>query len=185
MATLVVIAPVLILMWFLAPLALPIWRWRNLDFDKLSKDFNVPVTELKTEYSVTLYYHPRTQTDPMPWQMLDLNPTWLSINDKHNDETGELIRCTLMSERDGTGPSKFFLGSGSYRDIFWKAKIWRLPPGSFGKNKFRPVVVYKAFELEKCDMTECEVLQSEMQNRGTRSWTNDDKDVDDGVITAP
>lgn len=182
-AAIVVLAPLLVVAWFAAPLVLPIWRWRHLDLPKLSADTHVPIRELAQEYDVLMRYHPRkVEGDPCPWQIISSDPTWLSVDDQHADEDHLLVRCTFISECDGKPPSKLFLGSGSYKDRYWRAKALRLPPGSYGFNKKRPVVVYRRGTLEKCDFTQSQVLEADCTGVGTEKYENDDDAVDDGVM---
>jgi len=180
MATIVVVIPIIILAWFLAPYALPVFRWRSMNFDDLSKKLNLPASQLQQQFQVTMYYHPRNPTDPCPWQIMGMDPPWDSIDSKRDDESSELVRCTLISDRDGEPPSKFFLGSGNYKDCFWQGKVWRFPAGTFNKSTFHPVLVYSASTWDKASFTDAEVFYSEVQNRGTKTWTNDDKDTGDG-----
>lgn len=183
MATLVVIIPLLILAWFLAPMALPVFRWRHMQPEKLSKATGVPVKELFTEYKVEVRYNPRGEGDPCGWQIVRMNPPWESVNDKRDDEDLKLVRCTFISERDGKPPSKLWLGSGGaagYKDRYWKAVVWRFPPGTFGMNKHRPVVVYRGDTLDKMEVGHAESLDFEINSPSAAKWENDDKEVEDG-----
>jgi hypothetical protein len=184
-ATILVVIPLLALVWFLAPLALPVWRWRNMDFEELAKKTQIPVKELQQEYKVIARYEPRSDTDPCPWQLIQMDPPWSSTNDKHTDEDHLLVRCTFVSDRDGTGPSKLFLGSGgpaAYKDRYWKAICWRFPNGSFGFNHYRPVLIYRGDSLEKCDLSTSEPLATEIGGSfGGPRYRSDDKEIDDGV----
>ncbi len=179
LAAIFVLVPVGILLWFLAPMALPVWRWRYMDFQQLSLKTKQPVALLQHEYMVSMRYNPRGTNDPCPWQIVSMDPAWASVDDRRADEDHELIRCTFISERDGTPPSKLFLGSGSYKDRFWKAKVWRFPPGTFGMNPHRPVVVYRGDTYEHWDLGTCEVLNADCLGVGTEKYENDDN-KDDG-----
>jgi hypothetical protein len=180
MATIIVVVPLLILVWFLAPLALPVWRWQNMnDFKELSKKFNIPEKELSQVYEVQVRYKPRGPNDPCPWQLITMSPTWYSVNDqKHDDEDHQLIRVTLASDRDGKGPSKLFLGSNSYKDTYWHGKAWRFPKGAFGFNRSRVVIVYQGGEFDKLSIGDAQVLDFDLGGQGSGKWTNDDNEPD-------
>lgn len=177
-ATVIVLVPLLALAWFLAPLALPVYRWRNMDFEVLAKQTNLPVADISRTYDVAVRYNPRTLEDPVPWQLMSMNPAWASLNEKHDDEDHLLVRCTLISDRDGTPPSKLFLGSGSLKDRYWRARAWRLPPGTLGFNKKHPVIVYAGDSIEKQSISECEINEDEITRQ--MKWKDDDKDTNDG-----
>jgi hypothetical protein len=177
-ATIIVIVPLLLLAWFLAPMALPVWRWQNMDFLKLSKSLNQPEAALKREFDMQVRYHPRSDNDPCPYQIIRMEPAWASVDDKNNDEDHVLVRCTFISDRSGSAPSQLFIGS-TYKDRYFKVHGWRFPPGSFGFNKFRPVVIYRGDSIEKMSIGNAEVLDNEL-TMGQVKWANDDKEIDDG-----
>ncbi len=180
-ATVIVLVPLLALAWFLAPMALPVYRWRYMDFLELSKKTGIPLAEISKQYDVTARYAPRGLEDPLPWQIMTMDPTWVSVNSKHDDEDHILVRCTFVSDRDGTPPSKLFLGSGSLKDRYWRARAWRMPPGTLGFNSKRPVVIYAGDSIEKLSIGQCEMLDDEVTRQS--KWTNDDKEVEDGFKT--
>jgi hypothetical protein len=183
LATIIVVIPLLVLIWFLAPLALPVWRWRNMDFQELAAKTKISAKELQIEYKVTARYQPRGENDPCPWQVCMMDPAWSSTSEQHQDEDKLLVRCSFVSDRDGSGPSKLFLGSGGpagFKDHYWKADCWRFPAGTFGFNKYHPVVVYRADTLEKLDVTNSESLNTDIGGAfGGTKWTADDKDNED------
>ncbi|MBA3710271.1 MAG: hypothetical protein H0W83_15780 [Planctomycetes bacterium] len=178
-ATLIVLVPLALLAWYLAPMALPVWRWRNMDFREQSKKLNIPEAMLKKEFDMRVRFHPRGDGDPFPFQLISMDPTWLSADEKtHNDEDHLMVRCTLISDRSGNPPSSLFLGS-TYKDRYFKTHGWRFPPGAFGLDKRRPVVIYQGDTFDKLSIGDAEVLDTEV-NYGAGKWTNDDKDPDDG-----
>jgi hypothetical protein len=175
-AAIVVLIPVLILGWYIAPLFLPMWRWQNLDFEKIAKEKGVPVAELQRQYQVVIRHAPRGEGDPCPWQIMTMDPVW-----EKTDEEKLLVRATVVSDRTGSPPGSFQLNSGHRRDCYFRATAWRLPPGSCGFNAYRPVLVYAGGSLEKLDISKAE----EMHFHATQSnWANDDDEVEDGW-TAP
>lgn len=177
--TIMVMIPFLAVVWFAAPLILPVYRWQNVDFAKLAKQFDVPESELRQEFQMMVYYKPRIPTDPSPFQIVQCTPTWKSINKDHIDEGDPplAVRCTVISDRDGEPISKLWIGvSGEER--FFKIKCWRLPPGALGKNNKRPVLLYEGSSLEKCDINTGMPLKEQVVN-----WENDDhwRDREDGI----
>jgi hypothetical protein len=175
-ATLAVIIPILILGWFAAPWFLPVWRWQNVDFQVLAKQSSIPETELRTEFNMVVFYNPRASGDPIPWQIVECTPSWRSVNPEHTDEEKLLVRTSLISERDGEPISKVWVG-GTGEERFFSIRGWRFPPGSFGKNAKRPVVVYQGFSLEKKDINFGMTKKSDISG-----WETDDtwRDRDDG-----
>jgi hypothetical protein len=179
-ATLIVIVPLLAVAWFLAPLALPVWRWQNMDFLQLAKKTGMKEGELKREFDMRVRYQPRGagDKDPTPYQIISMDPPWASVDDKNNDEDHLLVRCTFISDRSGNPPSTLFLGS-TFKDRYFKVHGWRFPPGTFGFNKTRPVVVYQGDSIEKMSIAEADVIHNEI-GLGQVKWANDDTDIDDG-----
>ncbi|MBA2479565.1 MAG: hypothetical protein H0V44_02800 [Planctomycetes bacterium] len=179
-ATIIIVIPLLLLAWFLAPMALPMWRWQNMDFPKLSKSLNLPEATLKREFDMQVRYHPRAENDPMPFQLIRMEPPWASVDDKNEDEDHMLVRCTFISDRSGQPPSSLFIGS-TYKDRYFKIHGWRFPPGAFGFSKARPVIIYRGDSIEKISIGNAEVLDNEL-GMGQVKWENDDKTIDDGFI---
>lgn len=171
-AAIVVLIPVLILGWYIAPLFLPMWRWQNMDFDKLSKEKGVPVAELQRQYQVVVRHAARGDDDPMAWQIMTMDPVW-----EQADEEKLLVRATVVSDRTGSPPGSMQLGSGHRRDRYFKATAWRFPAGSFGFNAKRPVLVYDGGTFEKLDIPRAEEMDFRANQEG---WVNDDEDVEDG-----
>ena len=153
------------------------------DIQSLAKKTGVAEKELRQEYKVLVRFNPRGDTDPCGWQVISMDPAWVTTNPKHTDEDHILVRCTFISERDGTPPSKLFLGSGgaaAYKDRYWKAVVWRFPPGSYGFNRARPVVVYRGDTFEKMPLADAEALATDIGGSfAGGKYTNDD-DVPDG-----
>jgi hypothetical protein len=174
-----------ILLYIASPYVLPTWRWLHVDFEKIAAQQKEPEAQLRQLYDVQLWYHPRGPTDPCPWQIVSMSPAWNSLDDKRDDEDHVLIRCTFICEGDGKSISSLWLGSGNYRDRFWRAKVWRFPPGSFGFNSKRPVLVWKLRSNEKLDFGTCEVLDANMRHVGSETWDNDDTSIDDGFGKSP
>ncbi len=175
-AMVAVIIPILLVAYFVSPLFLPRWRWENMrDMEGLAIQLKQPAAKLKQTYEVVARYSPRGEGDPVPWQILQSNPLY----DPENDE-GEhkMVRVTLISDRTGEPPSKLRLGSGNYRDVFFKGTVWRFPPGAFGFNRFRPVVVFDGSAFDKMESREAFTWDGEMKE--TAKWTNDDTDIKDG-----
>jgi hypothetical protein len=181
---LVVFAVILlgIIGFFIAPMFLPMWRWRNLDFHQLATDKKVDEGLLKQEYLVKFRYAPRgnNDEDPCPFQILTMTPAWNSFEpDKRENEDHLLVRCTVISDKTGAPPSALIIG-GSYKDRYFTAKCWRLPPGSFGKPSGRPVLLYRSLTLDKVSYGDADMLDTELRRGG--NWESDDlwEDRDDG-----
>ena len=179
MAVLGVLIPALILAYFISPLFLPRWRWENMrDMQALSVQLKQPKAKLEQTYEVVMRYNPRAEGDPVPWQIMQSTPLY----DPENDEgLHMMVRVSLISDRTGEPPSKLRLGSGNYRDCYFKGTVWRFPPGAFaalGFNKFRPVVVFDAANFDKCESREAMTWDGE--SKETQTWTNDDTEIKDG-----
>ena len=180
LALIVILIPLGFLAYYLSPLVLPLWRWENMEnkWEELARSSGLPQTKLKQTYEVVARYKPRGDNDPVPWQILTSEPVY----DPQNDEEHHIVRATLISDHSGSPPSKLRLGSGNYRDIFFKGKAWRFPAGSFGFNKFHPVVVYDDWNFDKLPSNEAYRWDGEMKE--TTKWTDDDADIEDGYKPA-
>jgi hypothetical protein len=175
LAFIIVLIPICGVLYYLAPLFLPMWRWQNVDskWEQIATQNKLSVAKLKQLYDVVVRYKPRGEKDPCPWQVLTCNPAFNPEDEEHH-----MVRVTFIGDFTGDPPSTLRLGSGNYRDVFFKAKAWRFPPGSFGFNAFRPVMVYDGFSLEKLASSEAYRWDGEMKE--TNKWTDDDTDVEDG-----
>lgn len=171
-AAIVVLIPLGIIAWYVAPWFLPMWAWQKLDFEKLARDKGVPVAELRREFTMVVRHAPRGDDDPVPWQIVSMEPVW----DKA-DEHQYLVRATVVSDRTGMPPSGLLLNSGHRRDRYFRITAWRLPPGSLDFNRQRPVVVYRGGSLEKLDIPQAESADGTIRDA---RWENDDLEVDDG-----
>ena len=169
----VVIIPLLLVAYFVSPLFLPRWRWENMhDWAGLATQFKQPVAKLQQTYEIVARYNPRGENDPTPWQILQSTPRY----DPENDEEFHIVRATLISDRTGEPPSKLRLGSGNYRDQFFSGMVWRFPPGAFGFNRYRPVVVFDGSSFDKVPSTQAYSWNGQMSDD---KWTNDDE-IHDG-----
>ncbi len=182
LALIAILIPIGVVAWLLAPFVLPVWKWRHLDganaWARIAKEKGVSEALLRTEYQAIIRHAPRIHKDPIPWQLVSLNPTWISQDEeKHEDETDVLVRCSVISDRDGTPPSDLWVGANQ-DEKFFKCKVWRFPPGSFNQNAKRPVLIYRASTLERLTIGEGKMYQSQVAN-----MQNDDKweDRDDGI----
>lgn len=165
--------------WFIAPMFLPVFRWQNVDFAKIASDatrrgFPTTAAVVSTEFDVEFAYLPRGATDPHPWVLLGMSPTWAdATGDESNDEAGIAVRCNVIGDRTGKPVSDFLLGSNHYKDRFYQAKAWRLPPGSLpGFSGERPILLFKGGTLEKMEYTKAEVLHFAL--RDPTAWEHDD-----------
>lgn len=167
----------LIAAWFVAPIILPTWRWTNLTesgFTELAGKHKVPVAKLRTVVTMQVRYNPRGDGDPSPWQIITSDPAWKTLDPENNmDEQNLLVRCTLLSDRTGEPPGTMFIG-GTYKDRYYKAKGWRLPPGAFRYNAKRPVVVVDMFEFDKLDIGASQVWENDLRSA---PWENDDSGI--------
>ncbi len=175
----VVIIPFCALAWWVAPNFLPVWRWKNMDFIKLSQQLGLPKDQLEAVYTVQMRYAPRGLGDPAPWQIMRQEPLF------REEEENVWVRCSFISDRTGVSVSDLQLGSGTRFDKFWHAKVWRFPPGTFGQNAKRPVLVYDARTLESFDKNQAAMCANEfgmdIAPRG-KDWTYDDEEVEDGYV---
>jgi len=177
--TFLFIALALGVVWVLAPWVLPVWRWMNVDFEKIAKERKVDRSVYQRQFEVEVSYQPRGGNDPRPWVIVTMKPSWAEVDENHRDEDHYLIRCNLISDRDGQRPSKFLLGSGHFKDRFFKAKAWRFPPGTFDIPGNRPVLLYEAMTFETIPYGQAEAYEREFNL--TNLW---EKDEDDSFRTA-
>lgn len=183
LALIAVLIPIGIIAWLAAPYVLPMWKWQHLDgknaWARIAKEKGIPEANLRKEFQVILRHAPRNGTgrDPIPWQLVSMSPAWIDVDpDKHEDETGVLVRCSVISDRDGTPPSDLWVGANQ-DEKFFKVTVWRFPPGSFGRNAKRPVLVYQAGTLERLSIGDGQGLKGQVT-----SMESDDKweERDDG-----
>ena len=164
--------------WFISPMFLPIYRWQHVDFSRIAAEATkrgIPTTTAlaASEFDVEFAYSPRGPGDPRPWVLLAMTPTWAeATGDDSNDEVGKAVRCNVIGERTGLSVSEFLLGSNHYKDRFFQAKAWRLPPGSMGLDPERPTVLFKGGSLEKMDYGKAESLNFAL--RDPKVWEPDD-----------
>lgn len=176
----------LVIAWFCAPLFLPIWKWRNVDFKMLASEFKIEEKLISQQYDATVRYAPRDNSDldPYPFQILTMTPEWQSQDPEHReDENKLLVRCTFVSDKTGQRPSDLMIGN-TFKDRYFTAKVWRLPPGALGFGTTRPVLIYEAVSLEKVSLGQCDMF--DMEIRRGNVWENDDiwEDRDDGFDPA-
>jgi hypothetical protein len=179
LAALVAVAPLLVGAWFAAPLILPMWRWQNVDFEKVAKTTGKTQAELEKRYHVVFRYSERGPGDPLPWQLLEMKPEWEGA-----DEKELTVRAAIISDRTGEPVGALSLGSGHYKDRYFQADAWRLPPGSLGFNKHRPVILFEHSTLEKLSISQSGGWDEKVGNGKNQHWTSDDDTVEDGY-TAP
>lgn len=176
LAVIMVIIPLFLVAYFISPLFLPRWRWENMsNWDELAQKLGKPKAKLQQTFVVVTRYAPRNDNDPTPWQMLSSDPLY----DPENDEPNHIVRVTLISDRTGEPPSKLRLGSGNYRDVFFKGSVWRLPGGALGFNKFHPVLVFDGSSFDKLESREAYFWDGEMKE--AKKWTTDDDEIEDGI----
>jgi hypothetical protein len=175
-----VMIPIGLVVWFAAPFVLPVYRWQYVDFPALAKQFDISETELRQQYTMVVFYHPRTgiANDPSPFQIVESDPSWKSVNPKNIDEalpTPLLVRCTLIGDKDGEPISKLWIHNQN-EERFFKIRAWRLPPGALGKNSKRPVLLYSSFEIE-------DFSYGVPHAQAVQGWENDDhmRERDDGI----
>jgi hypothetical protein len=181
-ATIIVLIPILAALWYAAPWFLPMWRWQNVDFEEIARknaEAGYTQKKLEQEFDFLVYYNPRGgrgSKDPCPFQIITMTPTWKSVYPNGIDEFELLVRISLVDDRDGNPIDKIWVGSIA-EEGFFKIQGWRLPPGSCGKPKGRPVVVYKGLSMEKLDLSKAISLMGEVKSR-----ENDDlwEERDDG-----
>jgi hypothetical protein len=175
-AFIAIAVPILIGMWFAAPMFLPMFKWTKIDIEALSKKTGIPKEVLGTEYTMKVRYQPRGEGDPLPWQIIESSPTHDALYPEAESEEGVLVRCTFISANDGQPPSTTFINS-TWKDRYWKCVALRLPAGSLGFNAKRPVVVYN-----RLDLTCLDISNAEQAHRMAGEMESDDdwRERDDG-----
>lgn len=176
--TLFILAVFGVVAWFISPMFLPIYRWQHVDFARIAAEATkrgIPTTTALAakEFDVEFAYTPRGPGDPRPWVLLTMTPTWAEASgDESNDEVGKAVRCNVIGERTGLSVSEFLLGSNHYKDRFFQAKAWRLPPGSISLDPERPTILFKGGSLEKMEYGKAESLNFALRDPGV--WEPDD-----------
>jgi hypothetical protein len=200
-ATIAVVIPLLIATWWCLDFFVPFWRYRHLDFAKLAAETKQPQASLERQYTFTVVYNPRDGLgeqggrDPLPWQIVRMDPSWDSVVADPQDEDGAstLVRVCLINDRTGKPPGRLQLASGHFSDRYYTFRGWRLPPRAMpvqpaGIKPTRPIVIIDGFPHEmavatswkKLDFGSSEMLQLDVFKSG--GWQNDDLDRfrDDG-----
>lgn len=175
-ATVAVMVPILVGAWFALPMFAPVFLWTKVDLRKISSTTKVDESRLKTQFKLNVRYNPRGEGDPLPWQIISMEPAWKEVYPEQEDEAELLVRCTFVSGNDGRPPGTAFINS-TFKDRYFRATGLRLPPGSLGFNAKRPVVVYNQLDLAKMSITDADGTQ-----RNVSGWENDDEwdERDDG-----
>jgi hypothetical protein len=186
--TIIVLIPILLGLWYVAPFALPMYKWQHVDLEKIArehKDKGYTLQSLQKEFTFIVWYNPRGgrgSNDPCPWQIVESNPPWKSVYPNDIDEEKLLVRASLVDERDGEAISKLWIGVNP-SEAFFRIKGFRLPPGTLGKPQGRPVILFQGLNLEKLDLTDGLNRESTV-----KQWENDDEwyDIrDDGFRPPP
>ncbi|MFM2091940.1 MAG: hypothetical protein RLZZ127_2429 [Planctomycetota bacterium] len=173
-ALMIALIPVAVIIYYIATLFLPVWFWRNVDFQALAAQTGIPEAKLRTEYQMVIRYHPRGAGDPVPFQILNMTPAWADVDPNHEDETNVAVRVSLKGDRSGEPISDLILGSGGpngYRDRYFKVTAYRLPGGLFQTPPTRPLVIYKAQSLQKLDVSGAIQWDTQLKSR---EWGDDD-----------
>jgi hypothetical protein len=175
-ATIAVMVPILIGVWFALPMFAPMYLWTKVDLRKIAAESKFDQKRLETNFNLEVRYNPRAEGDPLPWQIIRMNPTWISVYPEGEDEENLLVRCTFVSGNDGAPPSTTFINN-TFKDRYFRVTGLRLPPGSLGFNNKRPVIIYNRLDLAKMSITD-----ADMSQRGISGWENDDEwpERDDG-----
>lgn len=175
-AVIAVMVPILIGLWFAAPMFLPMYMWTKVDLVRIAEKAGWSKTQIETKFKMKVRYHPRGEGDPLPWQIISMEPTWTSVHPQAEDEDQLLVRCTLISTNDGEPPGTTFINN-TFKDRYFNVLALRLPPGSLGHNAKRPVVIYSRLDMQKMSITDADMTQ-----RQVSGWENDDEwdERDDG-----
>lgn len=164
--------------WHFAPLFLPRYRWTDVKFEEIAKQASArglptSAAKLQTQFDIEFGYDPRSPDDPAPWILLAMTPPWHEFTGNPDDEeVGIKKRAFIVSDRTGKPITGYLLGSGQYKDRFFRAKAWRFPPGSLGHPDGRPVVLFEAMTLEKFDIGQAQVTSNAL--RDPNQWQDDE-----------
>lgn len=165
--------------WYYSPMFLPRYRWSEVKFNEIAQDaatrgIKTDMKKLETQFDIEFGLLKRGSNDPRPWVLFRMNPQWHEFTmNPDDDETGLMKRCYIISDRTGQPVPEYLLGSGQYKDRFYGAKAWRLPPGSLGfPDDGHPVILYEASTLEKFEIGRAQVLSN--ASRDVREWEEDD-----------
>src|SRR4051812_3233629 len=92
---------------FIAPIFMPMWRWRNLDFHQLAIDKKAAEgPRRKGHLFRSRSARPATNDeDPSPSQIVTIPPPWNSFEpEKRENEDPLLVRCSVISDKTGQPP---------------------------------------------------------------------------------
>jgi len=178
-AFIAVMVPILVGAWFALPMFVPMFMWTKVDLKKISAQSRVDEARLSTRFDMQVRYNPRGEGDPVPWQIITMNPPWSSVYPDAEDEDKLLVRASFVSGNDGQPPGTTFI-NGTFKDRYYRVAGLRLPPGTFGMNPKRPVVLYEASTLSRLSITDADMMQ-----RAVTAWENDDSWQDDGWSPPP
>ena len=164
-----------VVVWIMLPLFLPVYLWMEVDFKQLAEQHKnlegATLEELQKEWTWKVYYNPRGEGDPLPWQIMSDNenyPAWIT-----DDEYNTLVRVNFISAAEGTKPSSFFLANANDYDRFYTATGFRLPPGSLGIDNKRSIFLFTAREKENFGMSKAHIDHIRTST-GDNLWLNDD-----------
>lgn len=168
-----VMIPICIGLYFMADMFLPMYTWLKVDLKAISASTGIAESQLAIKFKMKVRYNPRggSANDPMPWQILEMDPPWASLHPKQpdEDETGVFVRCTFVSGNDGRAPSTTFINN-TYKDRYWTCEGIRLPPGSLGFNAKRPVVIFDQMSKSIMSITEADTTRQSVAD-----YQNDDE----------
>ena len=172
-----------IVMWLAAPLAFPVYRWTQVDFELIAMEHKLKNVDLSVPRKMLLRYSPRNKKDPVPWQLVvftsEETPSWVVDKEGNKvDEWQTLVRVDLRSDRTGEPPGTMFIQSNIAQDLYYEAEVWRLPPKSLGADHPRPVVLMKHSTMEKLDINMAkyrhEQIRTGLRRNDDGQWLTDD-----------
>ena len=135
----------LVILWYVVPLFSPVWLWWQVDRDPMTwaKVHDTTVEQIQKEYKGTVVYRPHGKDDPIPWQLVTSTPVYET---KDIIEYDVLVRAHLLNGGTGNPPGTLMLSS-TLKGRFYDITFRRFPPGSFGCNSPRPVLVYDPISM--------------------------------------
>lgn len=179
--TLIVLVFVGAVLWFAAPFILPVYRWKDVDFEAIAQKHQIPVAQIKKQKVLFRWEgQKRGKDEPYPWQLINQSeadtPDWVvDEKGKKVNEYKTLVRVHLISDRTGEEPRWMMRGITEY-DQYYKAEGWRLPPGSLGLDAKRFIFLVDASTIEKMDAGEAKGWKSHLESGsgGPEDWISDD-----------
>ncbi len=175
--TIIILIPVAIAAWFIAPFFLPVWRWTHVDWEVLAKEHGVSVEVMRKPFAMVVRHAPRGEGDPLPWQIVECKPKYNEVfpqeESEHEDNWTMLVRCNLINDQSGNPPSALLLGPIP-NERYFSVQAYRIKPGTSLNPGKRPLVIYEGSSIDKIGFQRANGLDETIRQENAK-WSNDDE----------